>query len=131
MIQQRQNESEKHLHYADDDGKLHLKRIGERNGITAHLPRRIQAERIRIAAKHFHGRIHGQIVRIEVERGPVLERKVIANAHAPRRSEYIDRLGEDVIVNDTRVDAKNAHKQDDVAASVEYLPHLVVLELVL
>ena len=57
--------------------------------------------------------------------------QLIPNAHSPRRSKHVDGLREDVIVNDARVNAKQAHEQDDVATAEENLKHFVVLEFAL
>ena len=38
---------------------------------------------------------------------------------APRRAEDVDRLGEDVVVDEAGVDGEQTHHQDDVATAEE------------
>lgn len=44
--------------------------------------------------------------------------------HAPARAEYVERLGEAVVVNQPGVDGKQPHHQDDVASAEERRPYL-------
>ena len=68
---------------------------------------------------------------IEVQIGVVVEVPVRGHADAPLRAEQVDRLGEDVVVDEARVDAEERHEQDDVAAAEEVLDDLVALERLL
>lgn len=43
---------------------------------------------------------------------------------APARAEYVERLGETVIVNEAGVDREKPHHQDDVASAEERRPYL-------
>ena len=118
------------MHDADYDRKFHLQRVSEGDLIDRERPDRIQAERIRIAAEHLYFAARGihQRVGIEVEHGDAAKVKVLAHAHSPGWAEHIDRLGEDVVVYEARVDAEDRHEQDDVASTEENLEHLVALE---
>ena len=42
----------------------------------------------------------------------------------PRRTKHVDGLGEDVVVDETRVDGEHTHQQDDVAAVKQRSKHL-------
>ena len=44
---------------------------------------------------------------------------LLLKAVAPRRAEDVDRLGEDIVVDEAGVDREQAHQQDDVATAEE------------
>ena len=128
MIQQRKHQAEEHLHDTDDDRKFHFQWIGERNFVNRQLPDGIETEWIGIAAEATRSHCHIWVgVRIQVKLNDLLEIEVGANADPPRWAEQVHRLGEDIIVDDTRVQAENGHEEDNVAATEEYFKDLIAL----
>ena len=51
---------------------------------------------------------------------------LLLKAVAPRRAEDVDRLGEDIVVDEAGVDGEQAHQQDDVATAEEDGGDLIV-----
>lgn len=46
---------------------------------------------------------------------------------SPWASEHVERLGEDVVVDDAGVDWEHAHEKDDVATTKEHVENLKIL----
>jgi hypothetical protein len=130
VVEEREDEAEEHLHDSDDHRELHLERVGEGDLVDGERPDRVQAERVRAAAEHAQlaARHIRPRVRIEVEHVGPVELERVGHGDAPRRAEDVDRLGEDVVVDEARVDAEQGHEEDDVAAAEEDLHDLVALE---
>ena len=57
----------------------------------------------------------------------IFNKRSLRYANSPGRPEHVEWLGEDIIVDESGVQAEYGHHEYDVAATEEYLPHLVVL----
>lgn len=80
----------------NNNGHLHLIRVGKDQGIRGTMPSGIQAEEISVA--------------VESADGPIC-RKV------PARVKEVERLREDIVVNESSVSGKGAHEKDDITAT--------------
>jgi len=56
----------------------------------------------------------------------VQPRLIVVELGPPARSEYVKWLCEYVVVDETTVDGKQTHEEDDVATAEEQIPDLVV-----
>ena len=124
MIPKTEKDAETHLNDSNDDRELHFDRIGECDLILRHLPNGIQSKWIRSAGKHL---LIISIQRIIVRRWFQCHRFhfvqiFIAELHSPRRSEDVQRFGEDIVVNETRVDREETHEENDVSSTKEDRP---------
>ena len=50
--------------------------------------------------------------------------RVLGDGHLPRRTEDVDGLGKDVVVDEAGVDGEDGHEEDQVPAAEEDLPDL-------
>lgn len=63
----------------------------------------------------------------QTKKTPDNSRPLLIGKHgldAPARAEYVERLGEAVVVNQPGVDGEQPHHQDDVASAEEGRPYL-------
>lgn len=108
--------TEHHMENAKDNGDFHFVAIVKDDLVAGrNLPNRIHAKRIR--------RIHKTRLRIQLQ--------IIVFHHCrrivfdlPVRTEYVQRFGEDIVVNETGVHRECAHQEDNVSAAEENVPDL-------
>lgn len=114
-----QADPKSHVDHAQDDGDFHLERVQENNLVLGDLPDGVHAEGVGSAVPvGLLGRVdHGVLD---------LENGVVVVAHLPRGSKNVQALAEDVVVDEASVDAKKGHDSDQVPATKEVLPDLVV-----
>lgn len=85
----------------NDDGHLHLVRIGEDQAVVGTVPSRVQAERIHMPIVHC------------------VYSAVVILWEIPAGMEKMQRLGKYIVVKEPSIDGEYAHKQDDVATTVQ------------
>ena len=84
------------MNNTEDDRKLHLVRVCENKRIFSSVPAGIDTHGISMAIGHSPRGVGGEV---------------------PSRVEDVQRLGEDVVVQESGVHREQTHKQDDVPAA--------------
>ncbi len=124
----------------DDDGQLHFVRVQVDDFVLGELPHGIDAEPVRVTA------IVTTTLQVVGGAGVVVAARLVTlgdeharfhafNPFAGRdhvfsvvdhvgRPEDVHRFGENVVVDQPRVDGEDGHHQDHVAAAEEDVPHL-------
>jgi hypothetical protein len=85
----------------EDDGHLHLVRVGENQLVLGTMPSRVQTNRIDmtiVCASRSDSVVFWEV---------------------PARVEQVRRLGEDIVVDHTGIDGECTHEQDDVTTEEE------------
>ena len=92
------------MNNTENDRHLHLVRVGEDERIVGAVPTRIETEGVYMSSVH---KIH--------------DCRVLDRWHLPARMEEVQRLREDIIVDEAGVDGEQAHEKDDVTPAVPTL----------
>lgn len=107
------------MYHAEYDGKFHLVRVQEYNFVLSQHPNWIYTQRIRIDLVGIRGIQHDCLV-------PLHMPGINFGADLPLGAKYVDRLGEQIVVNGSGVDGEQTHEKYDVPATEEDVPDLVV-----
>ena len=96
-----------HVDDTKHDGHLHLVRVREEELVVGTMPGRVKTEGIGVTIRDRGHRL-----------SPVMLRP------RPARMEDVQRLGEDVVVEESGIDGEKTHEQDDVpTAASESVSH--------
>lgn len=107
------------MNNAENYRDLHFVRVLEDDLVQGgHLPHRVHSQRIGTLQKVLR-------TRIQLQHGIVDDRRFVV-VDAPAGAKQIQRLGEDIVVDQTGVHREHAHQQNDVATTEEDVPDLVV-----
>ena len=87
------------MSHTEDDRHFHLVGIGEYKGVVRTMPTGIKAKRIHTAVWF------------------TTHNTVLSFRERPSRMEQVECLGKYVVVNETRIDREQAHKENDVSAA--------------
>ena len=87
------------MSHTENDRHLHLVGIGEYEGVVRPVPTGIKAKRIHVAVWF------------------TTHNTALSFRERPSRMEQVECLGKYVVVNETRVDGEQAHKENDVSAA--------------
>lgn len=80
-----------------DDGHLHLVRVGEDERVVRTMPARVQAEWVDMTIGHTLS--------------------CLVSREVPAGMEQMKSLGEDIVVDETSVDGESTHEQNNVATA--------------
>lgn len=98
VVEERKDHPEQHLRHTQQYRQLHFERVLVGDLIDGHLPNGVQSDRIRGAT------IAGRPLRGQHERFLVAGGVGRVQTATPPRAEHVDRLGEDVVVDEAGVD---------------------------
>ena len=118
MIPNSQNDSKGHVNHTENDGNLHFVGIEIGDLVFGKLPHRIHADGVRILRVVAVARVGHE--HLMVHRRDLFVRQI----DFVGRAENVHRFRENVVVNEARVDGKDAHQQHDVTSGETNHPNL-------
>jgi hypothetical protein len=142
MVEEREDDTEAHMHDTEDDRQLHLEGVDERELVLGQGPDRVDTQGVCI------GEVMSRLELVQLRGGVRMRRRTPTRGlsqtiwtlpaatiyctqfnvntkvwFVPRRGDG-HRLGEEIVVQESGVHGEETHKENDVATTKERFPNL-------